>query len=451
MHEISISTMRKTILYALILCCTSASAETWTLNDCILHALHNNIQIQQKRITEQTGESTLKQNKSSLWPSLSFSTSHGFTYRPLQDDQTIRTVEGIVTTSSNNVTQSSTYGVSMNWTIWNGGISHKNVESQKIQNQMSALDTETAELTIQEQIARLYIQIMYCKEALKVNESLAATAQKQYERGQQMLLNGQMAKADLIRLEAQLANAKYDVVNMQTTVNDNKRQLKSLLELDINTDFDISGTIPEDEDVMSQIPSAQSVYSEALAIRPEIRSAELGIKSADMQLNIARRGYYPTVSMSASISNSHNSASMQDVGIQLKQNFNMGASLNVSVPLWDMRRTKTNIEKARYAQSTSQLNLQDQKNKLSSTIEQYWLTATSNQQKFAAAQTEVRAQEASYELVNEQFQNGLKNVVDLLQSRDNILSAEQTKLVTKYTTLLNRELLLFYAGGKMNL
>ena len=102
-------------------------------------------------------------------------------------------------------------------------------------------------------------------------------------------------------------------------------------------------------------------------------------------------------------------------------------------------------------QASSRLDLQDTKNTLSSTIEQYWINANSNQQNYIAAKTRVKSQEASYELLNEQFQNGLKNTVEVLQGRDNVISAEQDMLQSKYTTLLNIQLLKFYTGEPITL
>lgn len=63
----------------------------------------------------------------------------------------------------------------------------------------------------------------------------------------------------------------------------------------------------------------------------------------------------------------------------------------------------------------------------------------------------MKSQEASYELLNEQFQNGLKNTVEVLQGRDNVISAEQDLLQSKYTTLLNVQLLKFYTGEQIAL
>lgn len=437
---------------ALAFCCAmAAKAQTaWNLQQCIDYALTNNIQIQKNRISEQQGEVALWQDKGALFPSLSFSTSHTMGYRPFEEGTNI-VQNGQVTNTKNKVTYQGSYGLNARWTVWNGGVNQKNIEKQKVQNEITRLNTEQSELTIQEQIAQLYVQIMYTKEAVQVNEKLQKTAQSQYERGVEMMNQGQMAKADVVQLEAQLSSARYDVTSSQTQLLNYKRQLKALLELDLNTEFDVSGQIPTDEQVLALIPSAQEAYAKALESRPEIKSAQLAIDAANMQMDIAKRGYYPSISVSASLGDSHYSASRNDVGKQMKDNLNLSAGVTVSVPIFDNRSNRSNVKSARLEQANSKLDLQDKKNSLSSTIEQYWINANSNQQNFLAARDRVKSQEASYELLNEQFQNGLKNIVEVLQGRDNVISAEQDLLQSKYTTLLNVQLLKFYTGEQIAL
>ena len=325
------------------------------------------------------------------------------------------------------------------------------MESQKLQNEITQLATAQSELSIQEQIAQLYVQIMYTKEAKHVNEMLLETAQSQYERGKEMFEQGQIAKADVIQLEAQLESAKYDVVSSESQIANYKRQLKALLELELTTPFDVSGDVPDDEQILDLVPSAEEAYERALATRPEIRSAELSVDAADLNLDIAKRGFLPSLGVSASLGDSHFSASQKDTGEQMKTNLNASAGVTVSVPIFDNRRNRSNVKQAKLQQANSRLDLQDRKNTLSSTIEQYWINANTQQQNFLAAKTRVKGQQASYELLNEQFKNGLKNVVDVLQGRDNLISAEQAMLQSKYMTLLNIQLLKFYTGESINL
>ena len=240
-------------------------------------------------------------------------------------------------------------------------------------------------------------------------------------------------------------------MNAQTQIDGYKRQLKSLLQLDINTPFDVAGEEMADAQALQPIPDKAEVYTQALNTRPEMRAAQLQADAANLQLDIARRGYLPSISINAGVGDSHYSASNDGFGEQLKRNLNGSVGLGVSVPIFDNRRNKTNVERAKINKTTAALDLLDKQTALGSTIENIWLQATSAQQRFISADAAVKSQETNYELINEQFKAGLKNIVDLLQARDNLLQAQQNKLQSKYTTILNTQLLRFYEGGELGI
>lgn len=428
----------------------AAMAQTWTLRQCLDYAAEHNITVQKNRLSELDSEELLKQSKGALFPSLSFSMSQSLGYRPFQE-ATVMVQNGMATSTNNKLTENGSYGLNANWTVWNGGVNHKNVEAQRIQSDLATVQTEQSLKNIQEQIAQLYVQILYTTEAKKVNQKLAETAKQQLERGQERLKVGDLAKADVAQLEAQMASAEYDVVNTQTQIDGYKRQLKELLQLSIEEPFDVAADEMEDSRALSPVPDKEEVYHQALFARPEIRAAELKATSADVQLNIARRGYLPTVSVNAGIGDSHYSASNDEWGEQMKRNLNGSVGLSVSVPIFDNRRNKTAVNRAKIARTSAALDVQNTRTALGSTIENLWLNATSAQQRFISADAAVKSQETNYELINEQFKAGLKNIVDLLQARDNLLQAQHNKLQSKYTTILNTQLLRFYEGGEMSI
>ena len=123
----------------------------------------------------------------------------------------------------------------------------------------------------------------------------------------------------------------------------------------------------------------------------------------------------------------------------------------MSVPIFDNRKTKTAINKAKIQREQALLNIQDKQKQLYSTIEGYWLDANTNQQKFIAALSTLASEQASFDLVSEQFNVGLKNIVELMSGKDKLLIAQQNKLQSKYMTILNQQLLRFYKGEDMNI
>ncbi len=433
------------------LCAAGQDSTKWSLQQCIDYAIEHNIQLKQNEIAEQQGAADLAQKRAELFPSLSFSTTQSISYRPLQESASNIVTNGIANNSTNKFTENGNYGLNASWTVWDGGANYKNVKAQKLQNQISALTTQTTANSIQEQITQLYIQILYSKDALDVNRSMAETAQSQHERGKEMFEQGQISKADLTQLESQAASAEYDCVATQTQIANYTRQLKELLEITDGRKFDIQGIRTADDVATQIIPNVGEVYQAALNSRPEIQSGRLNVDAAELDIDIAKAGYYPSISITAGIGDSHYSGSRESAGEQMKQNLNASAGVTLSIPIFDNKRNKTNLKKAKLTKMDSELQLQDQQKQLYSTIEEYWLNAYNNQQQYVASLAQLKSAQSSYELLDEQFKNGLKNIVELMNGRDELMSAQQNKLQSQYNTLLHIQLLKFYKGESINL
>lgn len=428
----------------------AGNEETWDLERCIQYAVENNIQIQKSNVSEQQQEVSLKEAQAALFPSLSFGMNQSLNYRPLQDSPNSIVANGMANTSVKKLTENGNYSLNASWTVWDGKSNTNTIKIQKLNKKMAELDTEISKNSITEQITQLYIQILYSTEAKKVNESILETAKKQVERGKEMMQNGLLSETELKQLEAQWSSAQYDVVNAQTQIDDYSLQLKQLLELDPNTDFQIADLEIADEQALQLVPSSNEVYSQALLLRPEIQSKQTAIEAAKLSVDVAKAGYQPSLSLNASISDSHYSTGAQ-VASQLKENLNGSIGLTLSVPIFDNRKNKSAVERAKLDQVTKALELTEEQKNLYNTIESYNLQARNNQEKFKASITKTESMESSYRLLNEQFENGLKNVVELLTGKDDLLQAQQEKLQSKYTTLLNIQLLKFYQGNSMTL
>ena len=448
--------MKRKGIKVLICCLFTAGfvmAETpkqWTLKECIDYALTHNIQLQQKKITKSESSEDVKQAKVALFPSLSVSTSQQLGYQPFRNESQNTVTNGYVESSVDKLSYSGSYGVNANWTVWNGNKNTNTIKQQQITEQQADLNAEVTANSIQEKITQLYIQILYSAEAIKVNESALDISKNNAKRGEDMVKVGQLAKAGLAQLKAQVSTDEYNVVNATSTLANYKLQLKQLLEL-TNEDFDVTVPVTTDVQALSEIPTINNVYETALISRPEIQNASLGIKNTELGISIAKAGALPSVSITSGIGASTSSLSSSSYGKQIKTNLNGSLGVSISVPIFDNRSAKTAVNKAKLVRQNQELELQNQQKELYSTIENYWLEANTNQQKFKSAISNVESAQISYELVGEQFRLGLKNIVELTTSKTNLLTAQQNRLQSKYTTILNQEMLKFYKGEGINL
>lgn len=428
----------------------AVAQQTWTLQECIDYAMTNNIQLQQKRITVASNHEDVTQSKHALLPSVSFSTNQNASWRPFAES-TINLTNGSMTTNRNTVSYNGTYGINANWTVWNGNRNINTIKQNKLTEQMAELDVQQQANSIQEQIAQLYVQILYETEAVKVCEEIIKASELQRDRAKAMVEVGSLARVDLVQLEAQVSQDKYSLAQAQAQLANYKLQLKQLLEIHDAESFDIAVPTVSDQMVLATIPSELSVYEAALEQRPEIQSGMLNIQSSKIAIASARSGYMPTVSVTAGMGTNNSSGQHKAFTEQVKMNLSNSLGLTISVPLFDNLQTRTNIRKAKYALQSSELSLQEQQKNLYSTIENYWLNTTTSQQQYAYAKANVESMQESYDLVSEQFNLGLKNIVELTTGKNNLLQAEQQLLQTKYTALLNYAMLKFYAGEDIKL
>ena len=422
-------------------------AKQWTLKECINYALENNISLQKTQIKKASANEDYLQSKAALLPSLSASSNQNISYTPWVTSGI--SGEGFTKSSVDKVYYNGSYSVMGNYVIWNGNKNRNQVKLNKLTYEAAALDSATQAQNLQEQIATLYIQICYSTEAIKVNQESYKSSLENENRGKEFVKIGKMSQADLAQLTAQRAQDEYNIVAAESNVKNYKRQLKELLQITNDEAFDIVIPSTTDSQALASIPALNSVYASALDNRPEIKSYQNMIDQSNLNIDIAKAGKMPTISANAGVSTSSTSMNKTGWGTQIKQNFNLGGGVSISIPIYDNRATKTAINKANLQKQSSMLDLKNEQTKLYSTIENYWLQANTNQSQFKAAKVSTESAKTSFELLNEQFKLGLKNIVELRTGKDNLLNAQQNELQAKYLTILNLGMLNFYKNGKV--
>ena len=422
----------------------------WNLQTCIDYALEHNITIRRNRISAESTEEDVKTAKAEWLPGLSGSVSQRVVNRPNTTNGTIISGDNI-TTSQSKTSYNGSYGIDANWTLFNGGSRVNTIKQQKLNNRIAQLAVTESENSIQESIIQLYMQILYADEAVKVNRSTLEVSRAEYERAKQLYDAGSLSIADVAQLEAQVSNDNYQVVTSEATLQDYKLQLKQLLELDGMYEMNLDIPQLDNSDVLHPLPQKEDIYRMALALRPEIESGKLNIEAADLGIKVARAGYIPSISLTAGIGSTNANGNDFTFSEQVKQNWNNSLGVTLSIPLWDQRQTKSAIRKAKLQKQTTQLDLLDTQKELYRTIETLWLDARSAQQQYEAARAQVESTETSFALVSEQFNLGMKNTVELLTEKNNLLMARQQLLQAKYMAILNRQLLKFYQGETIKL
>lgn len=436
--------MTRTILTTLVIwasaSCLDAQElpERWTLQTCLEYALENNIQVRQSRVGELSGLEDTELAKAQLFPSLSASVTQGFVNYPSSD-------------ATENNSYSGNYNLNANWTLFDGGKRTKEIKKSKIQNEVDKLSTEETEDNIQIAIVQAYLQVMYAMESVKINENTVETAKAERDRAKELYKAGSISSVDLAQLESQYSTDKYQLVVAQTSLDNYKLQLKQLLELDIMDEIKLDMPDIAEEHILTPLPDKETIYMTSLSVMPQIRSSELAIEIAELEKQQAKSSYWPTLSLSAGVGTGHVSGTDYNFGNKIWKNFNESIGLTISIPIFANRENKTAYNKARLALTTSQLDLLNSQKELLQTVESIYLDAVSAQSQYLSATERLSYIQQSFQLTEEQFFLGMKNTLEMLTEKNNLLTAQQEVLQAKYMAIMNIQLLNIYQKKPVDL
>lgn len=438
--------MRRTILLTLLIAvCTSAVAlkaqeesQKWTLRSCLDYAIENNIQLKKSRVNELSGLEDTERAKAQLFPSLSASVTQGYVNYPSSD-------------VDKNNSYSGNYSINANWTVFDGGQRNKAIKQQKLQNEMDKLSTEQGEDDIQIAIVQTYMQVLYAMESVRINENTVETSKAQRDRAEELYKAGSISLVDFSQLESQYSTDKHQLVVAQTSLDNYKLQLKQLLELDITQDIELSLSDIEETWVLAPLPDKQVIYTTSLAVMPQIKSSELSLENAELEKQKAKVSYWPTISMNAGVGTGHLSGTNYSFGNKIWNNFNESFGITIKIPIFTNRENKTAYNKAKLAITTSQLELINSQKELLKTVEGIYLDATSAQSQYLSAKERLSYVQQSFKLTEEQFFLGMKNTLEMLTEKNNLLSAQQEVLQSKYMAIMSIQLLNIYQKKPVDL
>ncbi len=412
------------------------SSKAWTLTSCIEYALENNIDIRKSRLNLESAELSTQYARAQLYPNLSANISQGFTNNAFVKGSSAYT---------------GSYGLSASMNLYRGGINWNNIRQQQLYEQSGAYNLEAAELDLKMSLFQVYMQLLYSAEAVDLYESMVAMSEYQCDRGERMLEAGSISKADYAQLESQLASDKYQLVMANNSLRTMKMELRQLLEITGFDDFNVATPEVDEVLVLRPLDDFQSIYYVALNSLPDIKACRADSMATAYELKKARGGYFPTITLNADVATGHNTASDYSFGDQLKYGLNEGVGLTISIPIFTNRESKNAVEQAKIEQRNAVLTMADTEKTLRTELETLYNNAVAAQSQYIAAKEQLKSLEISLELIEQQYELGLKNTLELLTEKNNYLQAQQNLLEAKYDGVINVELLNLYQGKDLEI
>ena len=434
--------------YRSVCCCVTATllaqplfAQTpWTLRQCCDYAIEHNISIKQQDNQRKQRDLQLSTAKNSRLPDLSASASESFSFgRGLTLDNTY----------TNRSTNSTSFSLGTTVPLFTGFQIPNQIKLNQLNLEAATKDLEKAKNDIRMQVAQSYVQILYDMEIADVAHRQIAIDSAQVARLEAFVKNGKASQAELSQQQSALAQARLTATQADNNLQLAILSLSQLLELPSPEGFSIVRPATTTPAASPAGLSPDAIYQEALAIKPEVQAEQLRLSATERNIDIAKAGNYPTLSLSAGLqSNYYKTNGMQadPFATQLKNNFSQYIGLNLSVPIFNRFQTRNSIRSARIDRENQLLQLENVKKSLYKEIQQVYYNAVAADSKYHSSEAAAQSSKDAFTLMQAKYENGKATITEFNEAKNNYLKAESDLVQSRYENLYQITLLNFYRG-----
>ncbi len=421
---------------------SSAQAKKWTLEECIDYALKNNISVRQSELNLKVADIDKKDAFGSFLPAVSATVSHSWNIG--------LTINPVTNISQQQTSQFSTASVGSQVDIYKG------LQNQ-IQHRRSKMAIIASQYQLQKMkedvalnVANAYLEILFNRENLKVQNEQLLTDLKQQERSEQLLEGGLIPRGDLLDIEATVAADRQRVIDSENQLIISKLSLAQLLQLDDFRNFDVADedyNMAESEILLQQ---PEKIYEKARQEQTVIKIADANVALAEQDVKLARAAYQPALrgfySLDTRIISYANVIDQPPFWDQFFDNKGHSFGFQLSIPILNGLAVRNNVERSKVALERSKLELEQQDLDLERNVYTAYTDVIGALRSYEAAVSASEARSLALEYAQERYEVGLINVFELNQSQTLSVNAQSDVLRTKYDYLFKVKILEFYFG-----
>lgn len=413
--------------------------EEWTLRQCVEHAIKNNLSIRKSELETELSKVEVNTTKWARLPNLSASANQSFNWGGLSPKDN---------TYTSTKTANSNFGLSTNVPLFTGMQIPNSYALAKLDLKATIEDLNKAKDDMAINVASSYVQVLYNYELSKVAAEQVMLSKQQLNRMVRMREVGKSSSAEVAEARARVAQDEMSAVQADNTYRLSLLDLSQLLELSTPEGFAISS--PDIEPEFVPLTPPDEIYLGAVTSKPGIMAAQYRLEGSEKSIRIAQSGYYPTLSLGAEMYSrfyTTNGRAGIDFFSQLDNNLNKSIYFNLSIPIFNRFATRNRVRTARLQKQNYSIRLDEAKKELYKEIQQSWYNALAAETKYNTSKVAVEANEESFRLMSEKFENGKATSVEYNEARLNLMKALSDRIQAKYEYIFRSKVLDFYKGN----
>ncbi len=428
-----------------------ASAQaTMSLHDCMAYAISNStkMRIQQAAI----GDAQIARRDAALalfTPQINANTYAYYNFGRSIDPQT--------NTYFNTTSFHNNYGVSAGYDLFDGFKAVNNLKISKTGMLIADSQEKQVEADICLAVMEAYYNVVYYKRLVDVYEEQVSVAEQALVKARRQEELGQKGHADVIQMEADLADREYDLINSRNQYESQTMTLADLMFWPVGEELEIDFSIPlrsNRNDNSLVIPSEakespESVVSFALDHNPAVQIASWQALNAKRELNTAKWQTLPSIGLYAGWNTSYYTyqgsatATFRD---QFRNNMGEYVELSLSIPIWNRLNKQSTISRKRHAFEKASAELDQKRRDVESEVRRAIQDRDGAATAYEQACRKAEVQSEAYTLNLKKLEQGLISPLEFQTANNNYLKAQADEMNSLFKYLIKHAVVRYYNG-----
>lgn len=445
--------MKRTgILIGWLVWAAGASAQSWSLDDCMKYAVEHATEVKREVVNARQRKQDYQHAVAGFLPTVTGGVQGQYAWG--------RNIDPETNTYNNVTTFNNYYQLYAELNVFDGFATINALKQAKLSRDYSATAMQKIQDDRAIDVMEKYVDAAYAEASIRIASEKLNESKRMLAKMKRLYELGEKGRPDVVQMESQVAEDEYNLTHQENVAKQSLLALKSAMNFPVDEELKIQiaeernlKLKAENIEVSASYTNSEAIYQGFQNISPDLKSAEYEVERARYDYKIAKGRLLPSLSLGGGISTNYyknlsQKGQYDGFASQFRNNQGEYLALTLSIPIYNSDRWHS-VKKARNDWQLAQVNLEETRRKLHDQIAQAVMDAEGYAKELHQMQKKVTSDSLAYHMSSRKFEEGMLSTFDLHTAAQTLLESRIKELQMQMLLIIKQRLVAYYQGENL--
>ena len=440
------------ILIGWLVWAVGASAQSWSLDDCMKYAVEHATEVKREVVNARQRKQDYQHAVAGFLPTVTGGVQGQYAWG--------RNIDPETNTYNNVTTFNNYYQLYAELNVFDGFATINALKQAKLSRDYSATAMQKIQDDRAIDVMQKYVDAAYAEASIRIASEKMNESKRMLAKMQRLYELGEKGRPDVVQMESQVAEDEYNLTHQENVAKQSLLALKSAMNFPVDEELKILineeqnlKLTSDNKEVSESGVNYETVYQGFQNISPDLKSAEYEVERARYDYKIAKGRLLPSLFLGGGISTNYyknlsQKGQYDGFASQFRNNQGEYLALTLSIPIYNSDRWHS-VKKARNDWQLAQVNLEETRRKLHDQIAQAVMDAEGYAKELHQMQKKVASDSLAYHMSSRKFEEGMLSTFDLHTAAQTLLESRIKELQMQMLLIIKQRLVGYYQGENL--